>query len=712
MHSQGNLAKALQVYEQVLRLEPKHFDALHHTGIAAFQSGNFDAAVGFFRSALEIDPLHASALNNLGNALRELQMMEDALRCYDRALAQAPEDANTHFNRAVTLQSLMRTEDALHAYEQTLGIEVGDDQAWANRAALLWQTKQFDQALTNVEQALALNPQNIEASNVRGHILQSMGQAEEAEESYRQAVALAPEYAEAHYALGCLLLAQGRHAEALSCLSQACSLHPQYVPAQRQRAMALRALHQPEQAQQAESITLMLQGQQVAAYRQRGIELEQQLHFESAAAMYASALELDSDNTELQQLHARALKNTKQNEIVLDKLQQALQLRVERAARLGATEFVEQSDLQRDHESARIAFEKLTKLAPRNLYAYVNLGNVLQALGLRDLAMEKYQRALEIKPGMPAALWNLSLIQLARGDYEQGWRSYESRWHFKELPLYKFKRHFLKPQWTGREALRGKTILVYAEQGFGDAIQFCRYLRMVKQRGAHVILEVNKTLVGLMGTLEGVDQIVDLGSSLPAFDYQIPMLSLPLAFNTRVDTIPPGDPYLRSDPEKREQWQQFLGPKKRPRVGVVWSGSGIHGNDHNRSLPLSVLASTFSEEYEFICLQKEIRNEDRQLLETLPVRLVSERLHDFGDTAALCDLMDVVLTVDTSVAHLAGALGKPLWVMLPTPFEWRWLEHGATSPWYPSATLYRQEQIGDWTPVIDAVVVDLKKLPR
>lgn len=710
-HNEGDLPQALQAYEQVLQLEPKHFDALHNTGIAAFQSGDFEAAASFIRSALAIDPQHASAHNNLGNALREMQLMEESLRSYDRALALAADDANTHFNRAVTLQSLQRVDEALQSYERALDADAGDDQAWNNRATLLWQSGQYDLALINVEQALALNPQNIEAHNNRGNVLQDMGQAEEAEESYRQALALAPDYADAHYNLGRLLLPAGRHAEALQAQERAIDLQAQLVPAHRQRALALHALQRPDEAQQAEATALVLQRELVDAYRRRGAELEQQLHYESAAAMYAAALELDADDAQLRQLHAAALANTRQNEQVLSSLKRALELKMERAARHGAAGLVAEVDQQRDYESARVAFEKLTRMAPQNARAYINLGTVLQALGLRDQAMENYERALAMHPDSAAVHWNLSLLQLARGDYERGWAGYEWRWKFKQLPLYKFKRHFLKPQWNGRDSLKGKTILVHAEQGFGDAIQFCRYTSLVKQRGAHVVLEVWPALLSLLDGVAGVDRIVVRGADLPAFDYQIPLLSLPFAFNTRVDTIPATARYLDSDPARRAKWEELLGAKNRLRIGVVWSGSGSHGNDHNRSLPLSVLAPVFSEQFEFICLQKEIRADDQPLLDTLPVRQVKHLLHDFADTAALCDLMDVVITVDTSVAHLAGALGKPTWIMLPTPFEWRWLEHGDTSPWYPSAKLYRQQQIGVWDPVIAALAHDLQQLP-
>nr|WP_315398807.1 tetratricopeptide repeat protein [uncultured Duganella sp.] len=706
LHSEGNLPQALQHYEQVLRLDPRHFDALHNTGIAAFQSGNFEAAASFIRSALAIDGEQVGAHNNLGNALRELQLMEEALRSYERAIALNGGDALTHFNRAVTLQSLLRVEEALDGYDQALELDPGDDQAWNNRAQLLWQTGQSELAQINVEQALAINSHNVDAHNNLGNILRDLGQPEGAEDSFRQALTLAPDDAQAHYNLGRLLLSAGREAEALACLERALSLHPQFPPALRQHALALRQLDRFDDAAHSDATALALETQLVASYRRRADELEKLGHHESAAALYGAALELAPDDAALQQSRRDALEAARKHDKIMTGLRQALDLKTSRLAQRGAAAAAEPTEQERRYEAARIAFEKLTKLAPTNPRAFTNLGNILDRLGLRDMAMENYERALAIEPNMPLTNWNRGLLLLARGDYERGWPAYEWRWKTPELPLYKKRRHFLKRQWSGREALQGKTILLHAEQGLGDSLQFCRYASLVKRRGARVILEVPRTLVQLMATLEGVDQIVAAGDPLPAFDFHIPLMSLPLAFNTRLDTVPPAG-HLRSDSGKRAHWSDVLGPKTRPRIGLVWSGRAAHSNDHNRTLPLASLAAAISGRYEFVCLQKEIRPEDQPLLATLPVRQVGALLNDFSDTAALCDLMDLVISVDTSVAHLAGALGKRLWVLLPTPFEWRWLEHGADSPWYPSATLYRQQQIGAWEPVIAAVAADL-----
>lgn len=252
---------------------------------------------------------------------------------------------------------------------------------------------------------------------------------------------------------------------------------------------------------------------------------------------------------------------------------------------------------------------------------------------------------------------------------------------------------------------------MYAEQGLGDTIQFCRYAPLVRELGAKVILEVQRPLVKLLKNLEGVNEIIAEGDALPAFDYQCPLLSLPLAFKTELQNIPSVSQHIDSDSYEVAKWQAKLGEKAKPRVGLVWSGSTIHKNDHNRSLTLSKLLSYLNPNVEYVCLQKELRDIDKELLaQHIEIKYFGDGLEDFTDTAALCKLMDVVISVDTSVAHLAGTLGKPTWVLLPFIPDWRWLLDKDDNPWYPSAILYRQEKMGNWNSVLEKVKSDLEKL--
>jgi hypothetical protein len=251
---------------------------------------------------------------------------------------------------------------------------------------------------------------------------------------------------------------------------------------------------------------------------------------------------------------------------------------------------------------------------------------------------------------------------------------------------------------------------LHAEQGLGDTIQFCRYAKLVKALGARVVLEVPQALLRLLSGLEGVDVLTEKGQALPAFDYHCPLLSLPLAFKTDMTNIPSPKPYLAASPQKCEEWARRLGVKGKPRVGLVWSGRTEHQNDHNRSLTLEQLLPILPVGCEYVSLQKEVREADKPVLEGCDIRHYGEELKDFTDTAALCELMDLVISVDTSVAHLAGALGKSTWVLLPYAPDWRWLLDRDDSPWYESLKLYRQAEDSSWGPVLERVSKDLQGL--
>ena len=297
-----------------------------------------------------------------------------------------------------------------------------------------------------------------------------------------------------------------------------------------------------------------------------------------------------------------------------------------------------------------------------------------------------------------------------QGDFENGLQLYESRWAAEKVCEIAGKRFFDRPAWLGAESLQDKTILLYGEQGLGDFIQFCRYVKLVADLGANVILEVPQLLTVLMKGLDGVSQLVVKGKELPFFDYQCPLLSLPLAFKTNLDNIPNPSGYINLDsyPNKTTEWKVRLGSKLKPRVGLVWSGNPHHKNDHNRSILLRDILPFLPNQLEYVSLQKEVREVDKLTLDSNPHILnFSSHLNDFVDTAALIENLDLVISVDTSVAHLSGALGRKTWTLLPNVPDWRWLLDRGDSPWYPSMKLYRQTCIGDWNSVLDRVKSDL-----
>lgn len=258
-----------------------------------------------------------------------------------------------------------------------------------------------------------------------------------------------------------------------------------------------------------------------------------------------------------------------------------------------------------------------------------------------------------------------------------------------------------QPLWDGREPLAGKTLLLQAEQGLGDTLQFCRYASVAQQQGARVVLEAQPPLVPLLRSLQGASQVVARGDPLPAFDVHCPLMSLPVAFGTTLDSVPSAVPYLEAPAERVQAWRSRLGPAKAPRVGLAWSGSRTHRQDRERSLALERLLAALPPGLTYVSLQKEVRDTDRPAMQGL--QDMGAELADFADTAALCEQLDLVISVDSSVAHLAGALGRETWLLLPFNADWRWLLRRADSPWYPGMRLLRQPVAGDWDAVLDGL---------
>lgn len=359
-------------------------------------------------------------------------------------------------------------------------------------------------------------------------------------------------------------------------------------------------------------------------------------------------------------------------------------------------------------DAALASYDQAIAIRPDYAEAHSNRGVVLNHLRQCDAALQSYDRAIAIKPDSIHARRNRSYTLLLQGDFERGWTDYE--WRLKAFIDRRDEglAEFSRRRWLGDTTLEGKRILLYSEQGLGDTIHFCRYVPAVANLGATIVLEVQDTLVTLLTQLPGVSHFVAKTSALPAFDYQCPLMSLPLAFKTNMDTIPSSVSYLHADAIKAARWRSKLGAQRMPRIGLVWSGSRTHQNDRNRSIAAAEWIGNLPAGFQYIGLQNELRDEDRTTLKLNPnVMSFAHELSDFSETAALCDCMDLVISVDTSVAHLSAALGKPTWILLPFNCDWRWLLDRSDSPWYPTVRLYRQEKIGDWTAVFARIKEDL-----
>jgi tetratricopeptide (TPR) repeat protein len=571
LHQQGRLADARECYQQVLKLRPGHFDALHLSGVIALQTQHFALAVELIGKAIALDPRQAAAYNNLGNALDSLNQPQAALESFDKAIRLKPDYPEACCNRGLVLVKLAQLHAAIESFDKAIALKTDYAEAWFNRGHALHLLHQPQAAVDSYRIAIQFKGDYAIAYNNCGNALRDLKELQAAVDSYDKAVAIKADYAEAHYNRGSALGDMGQHRAAVE------------------------------------------------------------------------------------------------------------------------------------------SFDKAVAIKADHVQAHYNRGNALGKLKQHEEAFQSFERAIALHADHADAHFNQSMYLLESGNFALGWEKYEWRW--KDEFLKSSLPGFTQPLWLGAEPLQGKTILLHAEQGFGDTLQFCRYARRVSALGARVILEVPPSLMLLLAGLEGVSELVAKGSPLPAFDYHCPLLSLPLAFKTDLDSIPAANSYLSVPAAKRSEWTARLGKKTRPRVGLVWSGSTVHKNDKNRSFLLSDFVKGLPDGFQYISLQKEVRDADRTTLALHPDLLhFGEAINDFSDTAALCELVDVVVSVDTSVAHLAGALGRPVWIVLPFNADWRWLLDRNDSPWYPTVTLYRQQALGDWGEVFKSLAADLRRL--
>jgi hypothetical protein len=359
-------------------------------------------------------------------------------------------------------------------------------------------------------------------------------------------------------------------------------------------------------------------------------------------------------------------------------------------------------------DEAIASYDQAIRIKPDFAEAYANRGVALVALTRLPEASASFDNAIAIKADYAEAYFGRAVTRLMGGDLARGWLDFEWRWKRTNGPSGLKRKDFAQPLWLGDKPIAGKSLLVYSEIGLGDTVQFCRYATLLSKLQVAVTLQVQPPLVELLTPLEGVARVVAEGEPLPAFDYRCPLLSLPLAFNTRLDTIPAPRKYLTGNRDRVAHWQAGLGGE-RLRVGLVWRGDPNNADDTRRSISLSDMLQRLPLDVRYISLQKDLSEEERRLVRANPALSCLADELNFTETAALCECMDFVVSVDTSVAHLSAALGKPTWVLLPFSPDCRWLLNREDSPWYPTVKLYRQESIGDWRSPLARVAADLKK---
>ena len=519
------------------------------------------------------------------------------------------------------------------------------------------------------EDILAQEPLHAGSLHMLGLILAQTGQAQQGVDLLCLAIECEPHNAQAYYGLGFAMCRLKQFAAGVECYDKAMALQAQFAEAACDKGSALIELNRCAEAVESFDLAIGWRPDYAEAYVYRGNALRGM------------------------QEDARAIQSFEAG------------LAINPAFASGHLNLGNALLAQGDYEEALASYDRAIALRPGDAMAYSNRSGVLKHLHRFEEALRSCESAIALAPDFAFGHWNHSLLLLLLGDLRAGFEKYHMRWQTDTFQV--IRRKFPQPMWLGQENLKGLSLLIHTEQGLGDTIQFARYAPLLAERGARVVFEVEPALYDLLRTLPGVDTLVRQRDPLPAFDLYCPLMSVPIGCGTTLDTVPCAVPYLRTNPAKVWAWQDRLGPKTRHRVGLVWSGSMTHRADHLRSLALSELLDALPDGMDYISLQKEIRPGDMAAVQASGMAHYEDDLLSMDDTAALCACMDVVISVDTSVAHLAGAMGLPVWVLLPHMPDWRWLLERSDSPWYPSARLYRQERAGDWSAPLAQVQADL-----
>ena len=646
--------------------------------LVALSSRQTEAAVKMASAGVAAAPKMGAAWVVLGQALKAAERMDEAERAYAEAIRLNGMDALARMGLGELKIAAGRPREAIREFELALQRRpalVAAHLGLGNALALMGRN---EEALTRYEAALALRPRLPEGEFAVGFALARLGRTSEAEKRYRRALAMRPDFAAAWINLGSLLRDAGREAEAEAALRRAVELRPDLISGWVNLALLERDKRRPDSAEACLRRALALNPNQVetlVAWCQfRAAERD----VAGAREWMRWAIERNAEFDEAVNMHG----------IVLH--------------------------LEGRFEEAVAVFERAEALGSRA--AASNRGNSLLDLGHMEEAMKAHESAVEQDPASAGAKYNLALTQLRLGHWERGWAGYEARWGFREV--HRRPRRFAQPRWDGEE-LHGARVLLHAEQGLGDTIQFCRYAALVAARGGVPVLEVQPAAERLMRSLAvvraGLAETAVMDAIATAYDLECPLMSLPAVFGTTIETIPWTGAYLGADEElvrgKRKQFPSVRADG-RPglRVGISWAGNPKYKADAARSMRLKTLVPLLrAVDANWISLQK---GEAAEQLASLPDDLCvldgSSGERDLAETAALVATLDLVITTDTCIAHLAGAMGKPTWILLPHLSDWRWMEASERTPWYPTARLFRQRVAGDWAEVVGRVIGELR----
>lgn len=693
LHRSGRATEASVLYARVLQLKPRHFTALHMLGVARLQQGDCAEALRLIDAALQIEPRSADALSNRGVALRSLDRLDEALASFETALATNPRQADALVNRASISLQLGRFAEALRSSDEALALDPGNRLALAAKGDALFRLGRSEEAVACFERLLLLVPGNIETLHGLAMASARLGRFEAARHYFDEVLVRASDHADALSGRGQVLLKLDQAEQALPDFERVVALRPLDADAFFHRGLALGSLERCEEALEDLDRALLLAPQRAEIQVVHGTTLMLLERGTEALASLDKALAADPDNLVGLNNRGKALHQLRRFDEAIACFDKVLALAPYRAITL-SDRGVSLAELDR-YEEALAHQERALRIEPDSVLPLIRRGNVLVKLARMQEALASFNEAVAIEPENADANFNAALVRLTLGDFRQGWKQYGYRWEKKEHPVP--RPSYPRPIWDGEQDLQGKVILLAAEQGHGDTIQFIRYAPLLARLGATVILGAHRPLTVLLQSVPGLSLAMTDGETLPHFDLYCPLMSLPIIFGTELATIPANVPYIWPRDDRIAKWRDRIPESSKLRVGICWAGTNLHLNNRRRSVSLERFATILSVPgVEFISLQKDVGESEPALLREYGVIQLGQEFVDFADTAAVISMLDLVISVDTSVAHLAGAMAKAVGVLIPFSPDFRWLLDRTDTPWYPTMRLLRQLAPGDW----------------
>jgi tetratricopeptide (TPR) repeat protein len=644
----------------------------------------------------------------VGQGLAEIGRFPEAAACFRQSLLSGWADAELHHSLANTLRKIGKEESAIDHYETALQIQPDFPEALNNLGIALASRGQHQAALERFRRAVELNPEYAHAFSNLGVALMDCRQLQEAVEPLEKAVRLKPDFARAHNNLGLAFARMGNHQRAKECYQEAITLRPDDSEALHNLAIAQRELDEFEDAIESFERVLQLKPGFSEAYNNLGITFAKRENYDRAIELYRQALRLNPSYPDAHNNLGIALSKREDRAAAAASYREALRLRPEYSEAHNNLGIV-LTELE-EHEQAIEHFEEALRIRPGYAAAHSNLGIALAEQGETDLALLNYDEAVRLSPEYPEGHMNRALSLLQRERFVAGWEEYEWRWKCKDVRMPSFD----QPLWDG-SPLEGRTIVLHAEQGLGDTLQFIRYAKCVANSGGRVVAMVQKPLLGILARTPGIEQLVVKEKEAPHCDVHLPLMSLPRLFPEVHGSRAHADPYIFTDPALIEHWRRELSPIRELKIGVNWQGNPRYRGDRHRSIPLVHLAPlAHIQGIRLLSIQKNYGIDQlADLQRTVPITDLGSRLDEqtapFMETAAVLLNLDLLITSDTAVAHLAGALGIPVWLAISRAADWRWLRQREDSPWYPSMRIFRQRKLGNWGDVFERIAESLKE---